>query len=62
MSILKAVLKLPNDGTCEKSRASVDGANHYDSKKGWCHTNKMKYKGQCEDSERNAVLNKYAQL
>ncbi|EFC39886.1 predicted protein [Naegleria gruberi] len=57
-----AVLKLPNDGTCEKSRASVDGANHYDSKKGWCHTNKMKYKGQCEDSERNAVLNKYAQL
>ncbi|KAG2389303.1 hypothetical protein C9374_013863 [Naegleria lovaniensis] len=56
-----AVLKWPNDGTCEKARATVEGANLQDTKTAWCHTADMKYKCQCLDTERNALMNKFAQ-
>jgi len=54
------VLARPNDGTTERKRAAVPGAHDMGNKKGWCHTNGMKYPNQCADSARNADMNKFA--
>jgi len=54
------VLSKPNDGTTERHRAVVPGAHDMGNKKGWCHTNGMKYPNQCSDPARNADMNRAA--
>jgi pimeloyl-ACP methyl ester carboxylesterase len=51
------VLSRPNDGTTERKKAQLKGANNAGDKQGWCHTTGMKFGNQCTDPERNKEMN-----
>ena len=50
----------PNDGTCEKKFAELEGAHFMGNTDGWCHVGDMKYPPQCTDQSRNSEMNKLA--
>jgi hypothetical protein len=50
------VLYAPNDGTCEKKFANLEGAHAMTHTIGQCHVTDMKYPPQCQDKSRNAEM------
>lgn len=50
----------PDDGTTEKAKAQLPGANNRGHKEGWCHTTDMRDPPQCSDSSRNSEMLTYA--
>lgn len=50
----------PDDGTTEKSRGQLSGANNRGHKSDWCHTTGMRDTAQYYDSSRNSEMNFYA--
>jgi len=53
-----AILSWPNDGTSENKRVPLVGGHQVLLKKGYCHTNDMKYPPQCKDNVNNEFMNK----
>lgn len=51
------LLSNPEDGTTERSRGQLPGAQNMGHVTGWCHTTGMTDPPQYSDSSRNAVLN-----
>lgn len=56
----QAVLSWQNDGTTEEKRAPLPGGKKFGTKKGFCHTEDMKYPPQCKDNANNEIINKKA--
>jgi len=54
------VLSDPDDGTTEKAKGQLSGANNGGHKTGWCHTSGMRDPSQVTDSSRNASMNSNA--
>lgn len=50
----------PEDGTTEKSKGQLSGANNGGHKTGWCHTTSMRDPGQTTDGGRNNTMNSNA--
>lgn len=51
------VLKFPNDGVTELEFSKLEGGNNMGHTEKQCHTVGMKYPPQCQDHNRNAILN-----
>lgn len=54
------LLANPEDGTTERSRGQLPGAQNEGHVSGWCHTVLMADPPQCEDGGRNAVMDSLA--
>ena len=50
----------PDDGTTEKSKGQLSGANNRGHKTGWCHTGGMRDPSQVTDGGRNSNMNSNA--
>ena len=58
--VTDVLLNDPDDGTTEKSKGQLSGANNGGHKSGWCHTNGMRDPNQVTDSSRNSNMNSNA--
>lgn len=54
------LLANPEDGTTERSRGQLPGAQNEGHASGWCHTTLMADPPQCQDGGRNAVMDSLA--
>jgi len=54
------LLANPEDGTTERSRGQLPGAQNEGHASGWCHTTLMADPPQCEDGGRNGVMDSLA--
>ena len=54
------LLANPEDGTTERSRGQLSGAQNEGHVSGWCHTVLMADPPQCEDGGRNSVMDALA--
>lgn len=59
-SLANIFLGQPNDGTCERDRGQLPGANSMGHVTGWCHTTGMSNPAQYTDAVRNAERNTQA--
>jgi pimeloyl-ACP methyl ester carboxylesterase len=55
--LVNALLKWPNDGTCEESLSDLKGGVDRGNKEAWCHTTGMAYTAQYYDQTRNQEMN-----
>jgi len=54
------LLKWPNDGTAEYDLSQLPGGVNQGNTEGWCHSVDMKYPPQCENRDRNKLMNSAA--
>jgi len=54
------ILSDPEDGTVEKTRGQLPGANSMGHVTGWCHTTGMSYPASYTDHVRNQEMNAQA--
>ena len=55
--ITNLLLTDPEDGTVERFRSELPGANNMGHVVGWCHTTGMSYPANYTDATRNADMN-----